>query len=319
MRGWLLSFFCVLHGLAHASSASPLTVSETHCVAQGWKLESFSQASLTRSLLWKGPAVWTQGVILVLHGGGGAAAHFCHANHPLINAQVRFAEKAIAKGFAVVLLESSDAVTDSAGRLCGKVWDDNVLARPNIDLPYIGHIIRTALAQWRPAGSSTRLFISGLSSGGFMTVRAATHFVSEVTAFAPVAAGDPYGWYRDCTRRPGDRQNVAGAGKDRETHKTIPERGSCEATSYPNEAAWDSAVNANLFLKKPKFRLIYHRQDAIVDESCVLKLRRQLLAHQYPEAEPFVLDNGFRRLGAHFWQEAYDEEILRFFEQAEKP
>lgn len=134
----------------------------------------------------------------MLHGGGGQHTHFCVANHPIIAPQVRFTELALAQGFAVFVLNSSDRVTDTEGRVCGKVWDDEVRDRPNLDLPFIGEVIQSVMRQVRPAGSRTEVFLTGLSSGGYMTVRAATHFEALVTALAPVSSGDPYGWHRIC-------------------------------------------------------------------------------------------------------------------------
>ena len=93
------------------------------------------------------------GSIIVLHGGGGHHFQFCVANAPTVEAQVRFTERALTKGFAVFLLESSDRVTDGEGRSCGKVWDDEVRDRPNIDLPFVDEVISSIIPRLRPPGS----------------------------------------------------------------------------------------------------------------------------------------------------------------------
>ena len=88
-----------------------------------------------------------------------------------------------------------------------------------------GHLHR------HPTGSRTDLYLTGLSTGGYMAVRAATHFGGLISAFAPVASGDPCRWVRDCTPRAGDRTNVFGVGLDAETRRNISEVGACAEPS----------------------------------------------------------------------------------------
>jgi poly(3-hydroxybutyrate) depolymerase len=266
-------------------------------------------AGLQRLVLWKAPAAWTRGAIVVLHGGGGSHTNFCVASVALIAPQVRFTEMALAQGFAVFLLDSSDRVTDNEGRTCGKVWDDEVRARANLDLHFIEDVLRRVIPARRPAAGRSEVFVAGHSSGGYMAVRAASRLAELVTAFAPVAAGDPYGWFRDCTRRPGDRVNVAGAGFDNETRRQITEPGACEAASHPNEKSWDGAAAA----PRPAFRQFHHMQDGINDRSCVAKVRTQLLARGHPEAAPFTLDGGPRSVDVHYWLDEYNAPLLEFF------
>jgi pimeloyl-ACP methyl ester carboxylesterase len=189
------------------------------------------------------------------------------------------------------------------------VWDDEVRARANLDLPFIEDLLRRVIPAKRPLGGRGEVFVTGHSSGGYMAVRAASRFPELVTAFAPVSSGDPYGWFRDCTRRPGDRVNVAGAGFDNETRRQIVEPGACEASSYPSEKPWDGAPNTS----KPAFRQFHHAQDGINDRSCVAKVRAQLLARGYPQETPFMLDGGSRSVDAHSWLDQYNEPLLAFF------
>jgi hypothetical protein len=142
-----------------------------------------------------------------------------------------------------------------------------------------------------------------------MAVRVASRLPELITAFAPVASGDPYGWFRDCTRRPGDRPNVAGAGFDNETRRQIIEPGACDAAAYPHEKPWDDAPGAT----KPAFRQFHHAQDGINDRSCVAKVRSQLLSRGYPEETPFMLDGGPRSIEAHAWLDEYSAPLLAFF------
>ena len=284
-----------------------VSVQERQCVLAGWRSETLVVAGLARGVLWKAPpGAWTRGALVVLHGGGGQHANFCVANAELIAAQVRFTEMALAQGFAVFLLDSTDRVTDTEGRLCGKVWDDEVRARGNLDLPFVAEVLQGLIPAARPGGSRSEVSLTGLSSGGYMAVRAATRFGGLVNAFAPVASGDPYGWVRDCTPRAGDRANVFGVGLDAETRRNISEPGACNSSSWPNEKPWDGADAE----PKPPFRVFHHAQDGINDRSCVDKVRQQLTRRGWPEAAPFTLSGGPRSAEAHYWQDAYNAPLL---------
>lgn len=296
-------------GPAVPQAAAP-TPQELQCQARGWQREVVIAAGLPRLVLWKGPAgPWTHGALLVMHGGGGTHTNFCVANVASIEPQVRFTEQALSQGFAVFLLDSSDRVTDNNGRPCGKVWDDEVRARGNLDLPFIEQVLQRVVPALRPAGSRGEVFVTGHSSGGYMTVRAASRLGDRITAFAPVSSGDPYGWTRDCSPRAGDRPNVFGAGFDNETGRQIIEPDACASTAQPNEKPWDGAT----VLPKPGFRAFHHAQDGINDRSCVDKVRRQLADRGYAEQPPFMLDGTARSADAHAWMDAYNTPLLAFF------
>lgn len=287
------------------------TVQEQQCQARGWVREVILVQGQSRLVLWKAaPGPWTRGALVVLHGGGGSHTNYCVANVESIAAQVRFTDQALARGFAVFLLDSSDQITDHENRLCGKVWDDEVRTRANLDLPFVGELLALVIPARRPAGSRAEVFVTGHSSGGYMTVRLASHFADRISAFAPVASGDPYGWYRDCTRRAGDRPNVFGAGFDAETRRQIIEPDACRASAYPNERPWDGGSIA----VKPPFKIFHHAQDGINDRSCVDKIRLQLAARGFPQEAAFTLDGGPRSAEAHAWQDAYNAPLLDFFE-----
>ncbi len=294
-----------------SQAASRVAPQEKQCLQQGWRRVAVRVAGQERRLLWKGPeGPWSKGAILVLHGGGGHHFHWCVANAAIVAPQVRFTELAVAKGFAVFLLDSTDRVTDNEGRICGKVWDDEVRQRPNLDLPFIAEVIKTVIPRLRPPGSEKEIFMTGLSSGGYMTVRAATHYNHAITAFAPVSSGDPYGWHRLCEPGTTRRKKVHGAGYDNETGKQIIEIDSCRSPGYPREKPWDGGRHPAM----PVFRMFHHRFDGINDYSCGEKVRKQLRAHGYPESPPFVLQgDGQRRLRHHFWQDEYSRPLLEFF------
>ena len=266
---------------------------------------------MQRLLLWKAPPSgnWTRGAIVVMHGGGGQHTNFCVANVDSIAAQVRFTAAALASGFAVFLLDSSDRITDSAGRLCGKVWDDEVRARDNLDLPFIEQVLRQEIPARRSPGSRSEVFLTGLSSGGYMTVRAATRLNPLVTAFAPVASGDPYGWHRDCTPLPTDRSNVFGLALDNDTSLQISLSQSCAPLGDAAERTWDNGGAA----VRPAWRMFHHENDGIHDLSCVQRVRRQLQAHDYPQVPPFTLTGAARSAALHSWQDEYNAPLLDFF------
>ena len=317
LRPWGCLLVVVLSGCgggggnaADAVAGPAITVQESQCMAAGWQRLLIDAAGLQRAVLWKAPSsAWSRGALVVMHGGGGQHANYCVANSSTIAAQVRLTDLALAQGFAVFLPDSSDRVTDTEGRLCGKVWDDEVRGRANLDLPFLEHLITVSMPALRPVGSRAEVFLAGHSSGGYMAVRAATKLADRVKAFAPVASGDPYGWFRDCTPRATDRVNVFGAGFDNETRRQIIEPGACSAAAYPQERAWDGATLA----ARPAWRAFHHEEDGINDVSCVDKVSAQLRSRGYPETPALRLTGGARSADAHVWQDSYNQPLLDFF------
>ena len=301
---------CILLGYAQTMYADA-PFQEGQCSRRGWQPVVLDVGGLERRILWKGPdGPWTKGAIIVLHGGGGHHFQFCVANARIVQPQVRFTEMALKDGFAVFLLESSDRVTDNEDRPCGKVWDDEVRNRPNLDLPFIETVIRAVIPKARPSGSRSEIFLTGLSSGGYMTVRASTRFGNLITAFAPVSSGDPYGWHRVCEKGTTRRSTVHGAGFDNETGRQIVEPDACLSANYPHEKPWDSAD----VTRKPAFRIFHHRYDGINDMSCTEKVAALLREHGYPEVSAFQLVGNERRsLENHLWQDDYNQPLLEFF------
>lgn len=292
----------------------PYNVSEARqaCMQNGWQFVQSESQGIAREYAWKAPkGAWVNGAILLLHGGSGDHYQSCTKLFRLTNPQHRFAELAVKRGFAVFILNSTDKITDTNGRLCGKIWDDEPRNRPNLDLPYIHEIITQHIPAMRTAGSSPSVFLTGLSSGGYMSTRIATEMPELITAFAPVSNGDPYGWHRVCIPKPSGRKTVHGAGYDNDTGKEILERNSCDAkTGYKNEQPWPT-TSAN----KPTFKLFHHSKDGINDFSCSERIRTQLLAHGFPEEERFSKGGLWRTISHHFWLDDYNEPMLDFFEK----
>lgn len=301
---------CILPGHAQPSYADT-PFQENQCARQGWQSVVLDVGGLERRILWKSPdGPWTKGAVLVLHGGGGHHFQFCVANALVVKPQVQFTELALKNGFAVFLLESSDRVTDNEGRLCGKVWDDEVRSRPNLDLPFIETVIRTIIPNAKPSGSRNEIFVTGLSSGGYMTVRASTRFGNLITAFAPISSGDPYGWHRVCEKDTTRHSTVHGAGFDNATGKQIIEPTACRSANYPNEKPWDGTDLS----RKPVFRIFHHKYDGINDLSCSEKVATLLRQHGYPEVPAYqVVSNERRSLENHLWLDDYNRPLLEFF------
>lgn len=288
------------------------TWAERKCIRAGWQKISMTAANHKRRVLYKGPAgPWRNGVIVVLHGGGGEASHFCTGRR-LLKPQIHFAEMALTHGFAVIVLESTNnKVTDAQGRECGKRFDFSVLNRANIDLPYIGYVLDKTIPSKRPPGSSKAVFMAGLSTGGYMTIRAATHFDNKITAFAPVSAGDPFGTDTVCDTSLSKRKTAKGILVDRETRKQIIKDNACKSSSYPSEAKWLSANPK----KKPGFKQFQHEADGIVDMTCMQKARTMLVNNGYRDTSAFIIQSsGKKDVFKHLWLEAYNKPILNFFE-----
>ncbi|MEE9911099.1 MAG: hypothetical protein K4571_05180 [Deltaproteobacteria bacterium] len=309
LLGLLFATYLLLGQAAPLYADAPFQ--EGQCSRRGWQTVVLDVGEHPRRILWKAPeGPWTKGAIIVMHGGGGRHFQFCVANARVVGPQVRFTDLALKDGFAVFLLESSDRVTDNEGRPCGKVWDDEVRNRANLDLPFIEAVIRTVIPKARPTGSRDEIFVTGLSSGGYMTVRAATRFGNLITAFAPISSGDPYGWHRVCEKGSTPRKTVHGAGFDNETGRPITEPDACRSANYPHEKPWDGADAA----AKPVFRIFRHKYDGVHDRSCTEKVAALLRRHGYPEEPAFELIGDERRsLENHLWQDDYNQPLLEFF------
>lgn len=291
------------------SSEPPDPVQE--CAERGWQTVSTQIGGLTRELLWRGPTgSWGKGAIILLHGGGGTSSNWCH-DMPATHPQLTFSEQAVQQGYAVLALNSTDGVLlDAWGRNCGKRFDAFTPGIDNIDLPYIDRVLSTILPALRPAGSSANIFVSGISNGGFMTTRAATRFDDQVSAFAPVASGDPYGTYLYCDESLSTRPEAPGMFLDKETNLGISVMHACLAAVYPDEEPWETNDPAD----KPPFLLAYHQGDDVVNSSCMEKVNAQLLDHGYPDSGALILsDGGQPSEEAHYWQPEYNQAILDFF------
>ena len=314
MRRGIAVFLIGVAALAAATPAAaspPLAPQELDCVAKGWNGLSVNVNGSPRMVLWKKPvAAWRRGAILVMHGGGGRHFNWCAAGGNAVAAQVRFSEMAVARGFAVFLLDSSEQVRDREGRACDKVWDDEVHNRANIDLPFIEKVIRDAIPALRPEDSANLVFLTGLSAGGYMATRAGTRFPEVVDAVAAVASGDPYGWHRQCVAGLTPRKTVHGVPVDNDTGLRVNEPGACAASRYDNEMPWDGAAYA----RSPVFRLFHHEFDGAHDSSCAVRLEQQLAARGYPrEPTLWVKGDGQRSFRNHLWQDAYSAPVLEFF------
>lgn len=301
----------LLLGCAALPALAEVPEMERKCARNGWHQYVVNIAGIQRQVLWNAPAGgWPNGAILVLHGGGGEAAHFCSGGL-LVRPQIHFAEMALERGFAVFALDATtDVVTDAGGRICGKRFDFSVLNRPNVDLPYIEHILSELVPKSRPAGSNPAVFMTGLSTGGYMTIRASTHFADRITAFAPISAGDPYGTDTNCDTSLSKRKSAKGILMDRETGTEIIHDNACLSPSYARESRWDSPGPG----ARPPVKQFHHRLDGIVDMTCMLKANTMLREQGYPDAGVFLIEGRRRKSPLnHLWKDDYNEPLLNFF------
>lgn len=285
-------------------------VSGTSCEQKGWEEAVFKIGKLNRRVMWKAPeGTWNNGSIVILHGGGGKADDFCSGGQ-LVQPQIRFAQMALKNGFAVFALDATNnVVTDREGRPCGKRFDFAITDRPNVDLPYIEYILTKLIPEHRPGGSSQKIFLTGLSTGGYMTIRASTHFDDLITAFAPISAGDPYGTDPICDPSLSPRKSAVGILVDRETEQEIVKENACLATGYPNESRWESQQPE----VKPRFKQFQHKKDGVVDFSCAKKATLGLRRAGYSDAGAFVLNAGSKNVLYHLWLDAYNQPLIDFF------
>jgi len=302
----LLSTACV----SHAAFSDAYSKEVKSCLNDGWKHFSVKAAGLERSMLWKRPrSKWKHGSIVILHGGGGSHHQFC-AGGGVFEPQIEFAEAAIKEGFAVFLLDSTnDVVTDEKGQQCGKRFDFSVLKRRNVDLPFISKVIKRVIPQLRPSRSSKKIFMTGLSTGGYMAIRAATHFNDKVTAFAPISAGDPYGTKTDCDESLSKKKVAKGVLLDNETNKVINEKSACQSQTYANEMTWPTLRSE----AAPAFKQFHDSGDAIVNISCMKKAQLQLKKNGYKDAGEYIVNSSRRSVKNHLWKDEYNDKVFDFF------
>lgn len=303
------------NGTEVAENEKILSLNESKCVDLGWKRVVKKIDDIDHELFWKGPTDAWKGSVIVLHGGGSDYTQWCYQSNRVSKPQVDFSNVAISHGFGVFLIDSTtDVVTDAKGLPCGKRFDATIVDNrsQNVDLSFIEYVIKNIIPSSRPQNSNTGIFIVGHSSGGYMAIRAGTHFDGLVTAFAPVAAGDPYGTYFDCNTALSPRQSAKGAGFDRETNKEIIRVNSCVSESYPHERTWET-MNP---VEKPSFKTFHNEDDGIADLSCSTKVVHMLREHGYQDEGSFIVPSqGERGVLAHLWMGVYNLPIIQFFEK----
>lgn len=295
---------------------------ENICIQQlGWERRVVKVAGINRILLWKAPSsgTWRHGSIIALHGGSGHASNFCSGLR-IGKPMEAFSRMAIEEGFAVFSLDSTYArVTDNNGLAVGKRWDCmHQSRRANIDLAFIQKIITEFIPSLRPPGSHAGIFMTGISNGGFMTILAATKFSNELTAIAPVSAGDPFSTYFDMATHPFfERTCGPGVFRDSDTHQKINKRNACRnATSANTPDLERPGMNAE---KSIPFKQFHHKGDAACDFSCMVKARSLLVARGFKDEGAYILKKGRRKIAQHFWQNDYNEPMIAFFKKYAVP
>ena len=151
-----------------------------------------------------------------------------------------------------------------------------------------------------------------------MTILAATKFHNDLSAIAPVSAGNPFSTYFDMTTHPlFERTCAPGVFRDSDTQQKINRRNACQS-----EIARDSPVlnrPGNKAGKKIPFKQFHHQGDAGCDFSCMVKARRQLVDLGFKDDGAYILERGRRKIASHFWQNDYNEPIIQFFKKYAAP
>jgi len=290
---------------------------EQRAIAAGWNQVIETVEDIERKLFWKHPTgtTWTQGAVIVMHGGGGSYTNFAIDQYVITAAEYEFCILALAQGFSVFILDSSFNITDANGYWIGKIWDEEKLVRPNVDIPFLEYVIDTLMPSVRPVSSRPEIFLAGHSSGGFMAVRAMSNFGYTIRGAALISSGDPYGTYRDGTNR-GTRQLVGGDHKDIDTDNELSvENGSgVYPATTTGELVWDTPPGD----VKPPFRVYHSILDGINDMSAAERIiALAYLANGYPKGAPSFLidDGGERSVLQHLWVGAYSQPILNWFKR----
>ena len=287
----------------------------------GWKRLSVTVDHINRKILWKAPSdeAWIFGAIIVMHGGSGHASNYCSGLR-IGKPMEAFSRLALQEGFAVFSLDSTyGRVTDKHGISVGKRWDClDQTARKNIDLAFIKTVISEIIPSLRPPGSRSGVFMTGISNGGFMTILAATKYRNDLTAIAPVSAGNPFSTYFDMTTHPlFERTCAPGVFRDSDTHQKINKRNACQAEITKKSPVLDRpGIYAG---KKIPFKQFHHQGDAGCDFSCMVKARRQLVDMEFKDDGAYILKWGRRKIARHFWQDDYNEPMIQFFKKYAVP
>jgi polyhydroxybutyrate depolymerase len=120
-------------------------------------------------------------LLIVLHGGGSTARGMIRLTRG------RFSELADRHNFLVVYPQG-----------LGKSWNDDrqdpisFAHKHNIDdIGFLAGIIRTMRARYK--ADSGRVFVTGISNGGFMSIRVSRELTDQVKGTAPVCASIPLG------------------------------------------------------------------------------------------------------------------------------
>lgn len=308
----LISVFLLFSGIWTIAYGSDHSQYEKECLKAGWNKVIVNIAGHERQLLWKGPqGPWEHGAIIALHGGGGSYTNW-GSGPRICRPMIEFSKLAIASGFAVIAMDSSDDLfSDAAGNPCGKRFDCiPEQSRQNLDLPFIESVLFKTIPELRPVGSAQEIFMTGISNGGFMTILAATYFDNMITAFAPVSAGDPYGTHLVASPGLTSRPDAPGLFYDNETGKNISVDGAATADVYPHETEWYTANPR----KKPVFKQFHNTGDNGVDISCMKKARILLVKHGYFDDGAYIVaDAGGKKLWKHFWLRKYNQPLIEFF------
>lgn len=165
------------------TSAAPAPPENRREIRRDFRAQTLLHGSLVRSYVVRTPDASALGngrvpLVLVLHGGGGNAAH--------AERMTGFSEKARQEGFIVAYPEGSSRfkgrlLTWNAGHCCGYAMESKI-----DDVGFIGVLI-DRLIETYPIDPK-RIYVTGMSNGGMMTHRLGRELSGKIAAIAPVVA-----------------------------------------------------------------------------------------------------------------------------------
>ncbi len=173
---------CFRHQLIIATAAILIIVSAARHGEAGDKILSFNHGGLKRSLVMHEPKIRPAGkcpLLIALHGGGGTGRDMIRLT------QGRFNELADANGFYVVYPDGHKKHWNDMRR---NVEDSAHLTNVD-DTGFLSSMIDRMKIRYGIDGD--RIFVTGISNGGFMSLRLACELSTKIHGAAIVCAAEP--------------------------------------------------------------------------------------------------------------------------------
>lgn len=128
-----------------------------------------------RMALVKAPTVWNKKVVIALHGKGQEVDVMFDGQ----SNQSSFTNEALRRGFLVIAPDSIEPICEGV-----KQWDHT---NQSIDFPFFENIFSWTTNAW----GAEKIYVVGMSSGGFMTERLALTYPQMIDAVVIHSGGSP--------------------------------------------------------------------------------------------------------------------------------